>query len=350
MRMRKNFMISDVPNLKKLQTSIFLLLLSSLLPAESDALTLKERQAVELEQLQKQEAEKIAKQQAKAKAEREQRARAKKAAEKQAADAEAKRLAAQEAEKQAAEAKRLADQAAETEKLQSIEAEMVSIKGGCFMMGSPNTERRGSDEKQHEVCVGNFFIGKYEVTQAQWQVVMGSNSSKFKDNSLPVEAVSFLDIQQFISRLNKKTGKQYRLPTEAEWEYAARAGTTTPFYMGNCINTDQANYDGNYDDYLDCGAKTGVYKASAVVVGSYPPNPWGLYDMAGNVWEWTCSAYDEDYSGNETKCTSDNDTTSQHVFRGGSWLSMSYVLRSAVRNKAVPDKNYSSVGFRLSRV
>ena len=151
----------------------------------------------------------------------------------------------------------------------SAELEMVLIEGGCFNIGSPESEPlRGHNEKQHQVCVDDFYLGKYEVTQAQWQAVMGSNPSKFHGDNLPVEQVSYLDIQQFIARLNQQTGKTYRLPTEAEWEYTARAGTTTPFYTGNCISTQQANYNGGTVDYNDCGGKTGVYKQTTVAVGS----------------------------------------------------------------------------------
>ncbi len=236
------------------------------------------------------------------------------------------------------------------QKTNIIEPEMVAIKGGCFMMDSPDTEKgRVDNEKQHQVCVKDFAIGKYEVTQAQWQTVIGKNPSNFKGDNLPVEEVSYNDVQDFINKLNTQTGKSYRLPTEAEWEYTARAGTTTTFYTGDCINTEQANYDGNYD-YNNCGAKTGVYKESTVAVGSYPANSWGLYDMAGNVWEWTCSAYVAQYNGSEAKCVSNNDAKTQRVIRGGSWGNDSSSLRSANRFYLTPDKRYYALGFRLARM
>jgi formylglycine-generating enzyme required for sulfatase activity len=241
--------------------------------------------------------------------------------------------------------------AAETEKstvqkTNVIEPEMVAIKGGCFMMGSPDTEKDWrDDEKQHQVCVDDFAIGKYEVTQKQWQAVMGNNPSKFKGDNLPVEQVSSYDAQDFINKLNAQTGQHYRLPTEAEWEYAARAGTTTPFYTGNCINTEQANYNGTVD-YNDCGAKTGTYKQTTVAVGSYPPNRWGLYDMAGNVWEWTCSGYDENYGGNEKQCVTDNSTS--RVLRGGSWFDFARHARSASSYNRTSDNPFHDIGFRLA--
>lgn len=231
---------------------------------------------------------------------------------------------------------------------QSVEFEMMAVEGGCFMMGSPKKEEnRNNNERQHQVCVKGFEIGKYEVTQAQWQAVMGNNPSAFKGDNLPVENVSWHDVQKFIQKLNERTGKNYRLPTEAEWEYAARAETTTPFYTGQCITTAQANYDGNYS-YSKC-QKTGGYKESTAAVGSYPANPWDLYDMAGNVWEWTCSVYNENYDGSELECSDVSDANARHVLRGGSWISNPVELRSAGRSSDVPDTRYFNCGFRLLR-
>jgi len=263
-------------------------------------------------------------------------------------------LAKMAAEK--AEAKRLAAEHAAVEKAkqetrQAFEPEMVKIKGDCFQMGSPASEpERQSDESQHEACVNDFEIGKYEVTQGQWQAVMDNNPSYFKGESLPVETVSWDDVQQFIVKLNQMSGKTYRLPTEAEWEYAARAGTgtNTPFYTGNCISTTQANYNGT-SDYANCGAKTGTYKQTTVAVGSYSANPWGLYDMAGNVWEWTCSDYVKDYDGSELKCSTGNANT-RRVLRGGSWGDYPLGLRSAYRGLYTPGYRYGNLGFRLSRM
>jgi len=228
----------------------------------------------------------------------------------------------------------------------------VSIKSGCFQMGSPENEvNRRSDEKQHRVCLSqDYYLGQYEVTQAQWQQVMGDNPSKHKGANYPVERVGWNEIQEFIGKLNQKSGVQYRLPTEAEWEYAARAGTTTPFYTGLCITTDQANYDGSYD-YNGCGAKTGVYREETIKVGSFPANPWGLYDMIGNVWELTCSKYDKKYSEGEKQCLSKIQANKYipYAIRGGSFRSIPAFSRMAMRGWAVPKQRFFDRGFRLAR-
>ena len=150
-------------------------------------------------------------------------------------------------------------------------------------MGSPPSEKgRDSDERQHTVSVGEFWLGETEVTQAQWQAVMGNNPSKFKGDDRPVENVSWKDVQVFIKRLNNRSGKRFRLPTEAEWEYAARAGTQTARYWGDGIGSNNANCNG-------CGSRWDSDETAPV--GSFKPNAFGLHDMLGNVWEWTCSEY-----------------------------------------------------------
>jgi formylglycine-generating enzyme required for sulfatase activity len=230
---------------------------------------------------------------------------------------------------------------------------MAAIPGGTFWMGSEDGDpERGKDEgPRHQVAVAAFKIGKYEVTQGQWRAVMGANPSQFQQcgEDCPVENVSFDEVQAFIRKLNAETGQRYRLPTEAEWEYAARAGTTTPFWTGNCVNTDQANYDGSYD-YKGCGAKTGLYRKATARVGSFPPNPLGLHDTMGNVWEWTCTAYAEggyDPSGSEQACAADADA--RRSVRGGAWLNDPVGMRSANRAKFAPTYRYNNLGFRLAQ-
>ena len=221
------------------------------------------------------------------------------------------------------------------------EPEMVALSGGCFQMGSPASEEgRYDDERQHRVCVEAFSIGKYEVTQGQWEAVMGSNPSYFSGCAdCPVEQVSWNDVQVYLERLNARTGKRYRLPTEAEWEYAARAGTSTAYFWGDAVGSNNANCDG-------CGSRWDNQRPAPV--GSFQPNGWGLYDTAGNVWEWTCSIYDNDYSGAESRCESNNHADSR-VLRGGSWNDVPHWVRSACRLWGTPDVRTFNLGFRLAQ-
>ena len=241
----------------------------------------------------------------------------------------------------------------ETITAQGVDFDMVAIKGGTFQMGSPDTEpERSSDEKQHEVTVSDFQMGKYEVTQKQWTAIMNNNPSNFKGDNLPVESVSWNEVQVFLSRLNQateKTGHKFSLPTEAQWEYAARAGTKTPFYQGDRITTTYANFNSDYD-YNGCGANTKNSVGQTVKVDSYQANALGLYNMAGNVWEWTCSVYVEEYDGSEKKCASNNNAKTLRVLRGGSWYNIPYNLRAAHRFIITPDARGSTLGFRLSRM
>jgi formylglycine-generating enzyme required for sulfatase activity len=218
---------------------------------------------------------------------------------------------------------------------------MVHIRGGCFEMGSPASEiGRYDDERQRRVCVNAFKLGKYEVTQAQWKAVMGNNPSRFSGcENCPVEQVSWNDVQGYIGKLNARTGQHYRLPTEAEWEYAARAGTTSAYPWGDSVGRNRANCDG-------CGSQWDDKRTAPV--GSFAPNAWGLYDTAGNVWEWTCSAYDQDYGGAERRCAGKNDAGSR-VDRGGSWGNVPRGVRSANRGRDAPDNRGSYLGFRLAQ-
>ena len=218
---------------------------------------------------------------------------------------------------------------------------MVAIPGSCFQMGSPESEaERDGDESQHEVCVEPFRLAVHEVTQAQWQAVMGENPSEFAGcDDCPVEQVSWQDAQDYIAKLNQQTGQTYRLPTEAEWEYAARAGTTTAHYWGEEIGSGNANCNG-------CGSRWSGKRTAPV--GSFDPNPWGLYDMLGNVWEWTCSAFDETYSGDEKRCEGNN-YAGQLAVRGGSWTHRSWTVRAATRAWNDADDRYSFQGLRLAQ-
>ena len=199
----------------------------------------------------------------------------------------------------------------------SIGMKFVWIPPGTFLMGSPKEEREREDnETQHKVTLTKgFYMGIHLVTQEQWQAVTGNNPSEFKgEKNLPVDTVSWEDCQEFIKKLREKDKKLYRLPTEAEWEYACRAGTKTPFHFGETISTDQANYNG---DYVYGNGKKGKYREKTTPVGSFPANAWGLHDMHGNVWEW-CEDWYGEYSQKDV-------VDPQGRFHGDGW---SWVISS----------------------
>ena len=232
----------------------------------------------------------------------------------------------------------------------SIDMEFVLIPAGEFDMGSPSDEAGRDDEGPvHSVTISNeFYMGKYEVTQKEWQVVMGVNPSYFKGDNLPVESVTWYDVQEFIKKLNEKEEtNKYRLPSEAEWEYTARAGTTTSYSFG-----DGESKLGDYAWYNDnSGDKTHP-------VGKKKPNPWGMYDMHGNVWEWVQDTWhaewvQDKWHGNYNSAPTDGsawegDGFSTRVARGGSWGGSARCCRSADRNTFGPNSDrYDSLGFRL---
>lgn len=212
--------------------------------------------------------------------------------------------------------------------------EMVSIPAGEFMMGSPSEEKdRDEDESpQHKVSVPAFFMGKFAVTQAQYQAVTGSNPAHFKGDNRPVETVSWNEANEFCQKLSQNTGRNYRLPSEAEWEYACRAGTTTPFHFGATLTSNLANYNGNYTYQSE---PEGEYRVKTTEAGSFPPNAFGLYDMHGNVWEWCRDHWHDNYNGapddgSAWLTENDNDNRS-YLLRGGSWGSNPRGCRSANR-------------------
>jgi formylglycine-generating enzyme required for sulfatase activity len=229
-----------------------------------------------------------------------------------------------------------------------VTLELVLIPPGKFQMGAPAEEQdRSSDEQLHEVEITRpFYLGKYEVTQEQYQQVMGTNPSNFKGKRWPVEKVSWQDAQAFCKELSGRTGKTLRLPTEAEWEYACRAGTTTAFHFGKALNGLQGNNDGNYPYGVD---DKGPYRAQTCQVGIYAPNPWGLYDMHGNVWEWCADWYSKDYSPGLIKDPQGQFEGDTRVLRGGSWFDPSRICRSAFRGKYPPATFIDHVGFRIGR-
>ena len=229
------------------------------------------------------------------------------------------------------------------------EMEMIYCPPGEFMMGSPATEEgRDDDETQHRVILTRgFWLGKFPVTQRQWQSVMGSNPSKFtRDDVLPVECVSWNDCKRFIekvkSSVKQQLGGDARFPTEAEWEYACRAGTTTAYFWGDALNGDKANCNGNYP-YGVRGIGTNFKKTTPV--GCYGKNAWGLCDLHGNVWEW-CSDWYGEYMGDAVDPMG-SDSGIARVLRGGSWCSHAQECRSARRSRGGADKARDRYGFRL---
>ena len=223
------------------------------------------------------------------------------------------------------------------------------IPGGTFMMGSPEGEEGSYDNErpQHKVTLKAFHMQTTPVTQSMWEEVMGDNPSHFKGDDRPVEQVSWDDIQEFLKKLNlQHPGRTYRLPSESEWEYACRAGTTTPFNVGSTINPDGANYDGNYT-YGD--GRKGVYRKETVVVGSFKPNCWGLYDMHGNVWEWCADVWHDNYQGasSDGSAWTTGGNQDRRVLRGGSWFNNPKFCRSAYRSWDDAYNWYYFVGFRL---
>jgi formylglycine-generating enzyme required for sulfatase activity len=241
-----------------------------------------------------------------------------------------------------------------------IELRMIKIPSGRFLMGASEKEAgSGSSERpQHEVNVPTFWISKYSITQAQWKAVAAMpqierelklEPSEFKGDNRPVECVSWLEAVEFCKRLSEHTGREYRLPSEAEWEYACRAGTVTPFHYGETITTDLVNYDGNYP-YGE--APKGEYRESTTEVGKFPGNAFGLHDMHGNVWEWCADDWHDSYEGAPKDGRAWIDENGNHyqnskLVRGGSWIYYAKVCRSAFRvNNGVRSRN-SGIGFRV---
>jgi formylglycine-generating enzyme required for sulfatase activity len=245
------------------------------------------------------------------------------------------RLAAEQ-KKREEEARRLAHRSFTLKLSDRVPLDMIAIPGGKFWMGSPDGVGRNDERPRHEVTIAPFFMGKYPITQAQYQAVMGSNPSHFRENGMnrPVEQVFWEDAIAFCEQLSKMSNRQFRLPSEAEWEYACRSGTETQFYFGETISAKQVNH-GNGNGTSD--------------VGKFPPNQFGLYDMHGNVWEWCADHYSSNYKGTPIDGSSwvRGHKESFRLLRGGSWeLDPSY-CRSAFRLFPSPVFQFSSFGFRV---
>ncbi len=248
-----------------------------------------------------------------------------------------------------------------------ITLEMVAIPGGTFLMGTEDEEIERlvkkfnwdgfrSERPQHRVTVSSFYMGRYPITQSQWKAIaatakididLETNPSKFKGDELPVERVNWYQATEFCARLSKLTGREYRLPSEAEWEYACRAGTTTPFYFGETITGKFANYRAS-ETYAE--EAKGEYRQQTTPVGQFPPNAFGLYDMHGNVWEWCADTWHDNYDGAPTDGSVwiKNGNDNRSPLRGGSWCFNPYFCRSAYRSgKVRRDEIGSTIGFRV---
>ncbi|MBD2383913.1 formylglycine-generating enzyme family protein [Cylindrospermum sp. FACHB-282] len=260
-----------------------------------------------------------------------------------------------------------------------VSLELVAIPGGEFVMGSPNDEEWRNwygnafpslrdvnvEGPQHRVVINPLWMSKYPVTQAQWRAVaalpkverdLDPEPSNFQGSRHPVESIFWSDAVEFCDRLSQKTGQQYQLPSESQWEYACRGGTTTPFYFGETITTELGNYRGTDWRFLD---KTypgfygrgdrGIYRQQTTEVGIFPPNPFGLYDMHGNVWEWCLDHWHDNYQGAPTDgsawVTGGDDSC--RIVRGGSWPYFPGLCRSATRHKYALGIWHIGIGFRI---
>jgi formylglycine-generating enzyme required for sulfatase activity len=228
-----------------------------------------------------------------------------------------------------------------------VKLEMLYIPAGSFLMGTPAGEEGSSncERPQHQVRLQGFYLGKYPVTQAQFQAIMGENPSGRKGENLPVEKVSWQDAQKFCEKLRQRTGKTYRLPSESQWEYACRGGTAMPFCFGETITPDLANYDGN--SVYGQGNK-GVYRRKTTEVGKFPANEFGLYDMHGNIWEWCVDGWHENYEGTPADEIAWLENKNDYrLLRGGSWNNPTRNCRSAYRYRLSAVSRQSNVGFRV---
>jgi formylglycine-generating enzyme required for sulfatase activity len=229
---------------------------------------------------------------------------------------------------------------------QGVALEMVALPGGSFQMGSREGQGYDDEHPLHFVRVPAFLIGRFTVTQEQWAAVMSwAPPYRCPGPRRPTDRVTWDAANEFCRRLEDRTGRAYRLPSEAEWEYACRAGSTTPFHYGVTLATDLANYVG---DHIFAAEPAGVYRHCSTEVGSFPPNEFGLYDMHGNVWEWCRDAWHDDYNGAPT----DGSAWAQRgvrrfVLRGGSWHEPPGNCRSAVRLGLDASDGDDLMGFRV---
>jgi eukaryotic-like serine/threonine-protein kinase len=224
---------------------------------------------------------------------------------------------------------------------------LVMISGGAYLMGSPYGTGESSERPQHHVAIQPFWLGQFLITQAQWMAMMGQSPSRFAGMNLPVDNVSWEEANRFCQRLAKKTSRNYRLPSEAEWEYACRAGTSTAFHTGETISTEVANYNG---EFIYCSGPRGVYRHTTTEGGSFPPNAFGVYDMHGNLWEWCADGWHENYvnAPSNGQAWQPGHNERGRVLRGGCWHDIPDVCRSAARMRYEANEGDEFVGFRVA--
>jgi formylglycine-generating enzyme required for sulfatase activity len=227
-----------------------------------------------------------------------------------------------------------------------LSLDLLLIPAGIFQMGSHPHTGNPDEQPQHLVTIKSFLMSRFLITQAQWKAVMGKRSPcRFKGNELPVERVSWRDAQNFCEHLSKKTGRDYQLPSETQWAYACRAGTTTPFSFGETITVDVANFNGEHTFREE---PRGFYRHITTKAGTFPPNALGLYDMHGNLWEWCADNWLDDYSSSprdhSSYQTRDNPF---RVARGGSWHEPPALCRSAARLQVLESDADEFTGFRV---
>jgi eukaryotic-like serine/threonine-protein kinase len=225
-----------------------------------------------------------------------------------------------------------------------IALDMIYVPAGQLHMGSL---KRDNERPQHIVEVPAFYLSKYPITQAQYIQIFTSNNSRFNGEQRPVESVSWNDAKVFCQKLANLTNKAYNLPSEAQWEYACRANTKTPFYFGERISSDLANYDASLSNPYGIRGKE---RRTTTDVGTFLPNSFGLYDLYGNVWEWCLDTWHENYNGapKDGSAWDADETNNERVVRGGSWKDYPASCRSAHRNKYAPDTEANNIGFRIA--
>jgi formylglycine-generating enzyme required for sulfatase activity len=227
-----------------------------------------------------------------------------------------------------------------------ISLDMIVISSGIFKMGSLPQRSSLDEQSQHLVSIRSFMMGKFLITQGQWKAVMGKlPPCRFKGDKLPVERVSWNDALKFCQRLSEKTGRVYQLPSETQWEYACRAGTSTPFSFGETLTSDIANFNG---EHIFRDEPRGIYFHATSEGGIFPPNAFGLYDMHGNLWEWCADNWLDDYSSSPRDSSSYQNKNSRYrVARGGSWHEPASLCRSAARLRVLQSDAEEFIGFRV---